>query len=150
MIESWPPVRIVSSKDVVEQPVPPGDIIQAPYNTGLAILCDTGIPIVTKDVEEGKRRGLPDTEAVFFRAKTIGPGGGEAWHVHMSYYDIFFYILDGKGTMWWEQDGEQHQADFGPGDFVHMSPKSRHRWSNTGGEDLKLVEFGHFHNYENQ
>jgi mannose-6-phosphate isomerase-like protein (cupin superfamily) len=68
----------------------------------------------------------------------------------MSYYDIFFYILSGKATMIWEQDGERREEEFGPGDFVHMSPGSTHQWLNTGDEDLKLVEFGHFHNYAGQ
>ena len=147
MVHSLPPVTIIHGPDVPQDPMTPGEIIQAPYTTGLAILGDTPVAITTDDAEEGARRGLPVHEAVFARIKTIGHNGGEAWHTHMSYYDIFFYILSGKATMWWDQDGERRQQDFGTGDFVHMSPGSTHQWLNTGDEELKLIEFGHFHNY---
>jgi mannose-6-phosphate isomerase-like protein (cupin superfamily) len=150
MGHSLPPVTIIHGSDIQEQDVIPGEIIQAPYTSGMAILGDTPVAISTPDSEEGARRGLPVHEAVLVRRKTIGHGGGEAWHTHMSYYDIFFYILSGKATMIWEQDGERREEEFGPGDFVHMSPGSTHQWLNTGDEDLKLVEFGHFHNYAGQ
>ena len=147
MDHSLPSVTIIHGGEVRQEPLSPDGIIQPPYATGMAILGDTPVAITSKDAEEGAKRGLPVHEAVFTRIKTVGPNGGEVWHTHMSYYDIFFYILSGKATMWWEVDGERHQADFGAGDFVHMSPRSRHQWLNTGDEDLKLVEFGHFHNY---
>ena len=150
MGHSLPPVTVIHGSDIREETVNPGEIIQAPYTSGMAILGDTPVSISTPDSEEGARRGLPVHEAVLVRRKTIGRGGGEAWHTHMSYYDIFFYILSGKATMTWDQDGERHEEEFGPGDFVHMSPGSTHQWLNRGDEDLKLVEFGHFHNYAGQ
>ena len=147
MDNSLPSVTIIHGGEVRQEPVSPDGIIQAPYATGTAILAETPVAITSKDAQEGAMRGLPVHEAVFARMKTVGPNGGEVWHTHMSYYDIFFYILSGKATMWWETDSGGHQADFGAGDFVHMSPRSRHQWLNTGDEDLKLVEFDHFHNY---
>lgn len=136
---SLPSVTIIHAGEVRHEPVSPDGIIQAPYATGLAILGETPVVIRSKDAEEGASRGLPVHEAVFARIKTVGPNGGEVWHTHMSYYDILFYILSGKATMWWEADGERHQADFGVGDFVHMSPRSWHQWLNTGSEDPEAV-----------
>ena len=147
MDHSLPSVTIIHGGEVRQEPVSPDGIIQAPYATGTAILAETPVAITSKDAEEGAGRGLPVHEAVFARMKTVGPNGGEVSHTHMTYYDIFFYILSGKATMWWQTDSGRHQADFGAGDFVHMCPRSRHQWLNTGDEDLKLVEFGHFHNY---
>ena len=149
MVQSWPSVKIVHAKDVVEQPISGGaEMMVLPQTSGMALLRDTPAPIVAKDVDGGRERGLPVHETVWLRNKTMGKGAGESWHTHFSYYDIFFYITGGKGTMWWIQDGVELKEDFGPGDFVHMSPGSRHQWLNTGDEDLKMVEFGHFHNYE--
>ena len=147
MEHSLPSVTIIHGGEVRQEAVSSDGIIQAPYATGMAIMGETPVAITSEDAKEGVKRGLPDHEAVFARIKTVGPNGGEVWHTHLSYYDIFFYIVSGKATMWWEEDGERHQADFGAGDFVHMSPRSRHQWLNTGDEELKLVEFGHSHNY---
>lgn len=148
MAQKPPPIRIVRGKDLEERPMGQDGIIQLPATVGLAMVHETDVPISASDIQEGTRRGLPTNEAVDLRVKTIGPKGGEAWHVHMSYYDIFFYILSGQGIMWWEENGQEHHKDFGSGDFVHMSPKAKHQWLNTGNDDLKLVEFRHFHNYE--
>ena len=96
MDHSLPSVTIIHGGEVRQEPVSPDGIIQAPYATGTAILAETPVAITSKDAEEGARRGLPVHEAVFARMKTVGPNGGEVWHTHMTYYDIFFYILSGK------------------------------------------------------
>ena len=147
MDHSLPPVTIIHGGEIRQEPVSLEGLIRSPYASGQAILGETPVAITSPDAEEGARRGLPVHEAVFARIMTTGPNGGEAWHTHMSYYDIFFYVLSGRATMWWEADDERHQADFGAGDFVHMSPRSTHQWLNTGEEELKLVVFGHCHNY---
>ena len=78
MGHSLPPVTIIHGSDIREQSVTPGEIIQGPYTSGMAILGDTPVAVSTPDAAEGARRGLPVHEAVLVRRKTIGHGGGEA------------------------------------------------------------------------
>ncbi|GIW08771.1 MAG: hypothetical protein KatS3mg060_3576 [Dehalococcoidia bacterium] len=56
---------------------------------------DTGVPIRSADVAEGERRSLATTEGIQFGVTEVGPGGGETWHRHLSYYDILIYVERG-------------------------------------------------------
>lgn len=141
------PVRVVQASEV--QPAPlanPVDYLAAPYAIAVALAVDRGIPIRTSDVGEGARRSLAVTEGVQLGVTEVGPGGGETWHRHLSYYDILIYVERGRGVFWWTDDDGEHRVTIGPGDFVHVAPGAHNQWLNTGDEVLRFIWVGFYHN----
>jgi mannose-6-phosphate isomerase-like protein (cupin superfamily) len=145
---NYPPVRVVHAADVRPEPLPdPVDYLVAPYAITRAFAVDSGVPITSPERAEGARRSLPVTEGVEMGITEVGPGGGETWHSHLSYYDILIYVVSGQGAFWWEADGVEHREPIGPGDCVHISPGAKNQWLNTGDEPLRFAWVGHYHNY---
>jgi mannose-6-phosphate isomerase-like protein (cupin superfamily) len=40
------------------------------------------------------------------------PGGGETWHKHTSEVEETYYVLKGKGTIWWRVGGKERTIEF--------------------------------------
>ncbi|MFN8535811.1 MAG: cupin domain-containing protein [Dehalococcoidia bacterium] len=145
---NYPPVRVVHAGDLRVEPLAdPVDYLVQPYRIGTALWVDSGVPIGSDEAAEGARRSLATTEAVQFGVTEVGPGGGETWHHHLSYYDILIYVAAGRGEFWWEDGGVEHREPIAVGDFVHISPGAKNQWLNTGDEVLRFVWLGHYHNY---
>src|SRR5207248_11113543 len=120
------------------------DYIKQPYEIGVAVRFDHETPITAADVAEGVARGMPDHETLIGGTVHIGPGGGEEWHEHPSYYEIVLYVQSGRLAIGIEQDGRREASEAGPGDFVRIPPRARHRWINESNEDVQLVWWAHY------
>lgn len=76
------------------------------------------------------------TEHILFGVCTYGPGRGSQWHEHEE--EDVFYIVSGRGTMYYEQGGEVKEIALKPGDAV-FSGYLRNYVNNNGDEPLVIV-----------
>lgn len=140
---------VVARSDEIDLQAYPGrmDYIRRPYLSRTVLDCRTDVPINTSDVDEGRQRSLPDHETIQAGVAILGPGAGEAWHTHLSYYDAIWHVSSGQATLWWADGEGQHEAEIESGDFFYIAPNATHQWLNSGDTDLKLVMFAHYHNF---
>ena len=143
------PVRILSAAELdVVAPAAPTEFMRTPFAIGTAIRNESQVRIAAiEDEEEARRRYHATREGVNAGVIIVGPGGGETWHTHLSYYDTVLYVRKGKVELSWEVDGRVETAVASEGAFAFIAPSARHQWLNVGTEDLELVWFMHFHNY---
>lgn len=143
------PVRILPAAGLeISPPAAPTEFMRTPFAIGTAIKHESSVRIAAiEDEEEARRRYHATREGVNAGVIIVGPGGGETWHTHLSYYDTVLYVRKGKTELSWEVDGRVETAVAGEGDFVLIEPSARHQWLNVGTDDLELVWFMHFHNY---
>jgi mannose-6-phosphate isomerase-like protein (cupin superfamily) len=134
----------------IQAPNSPADYMRAPFTIGTAINMETDTRIeAIEDEEEARRRYLATREGVNAGKMIIGPGGGEAWHTHLTYYDTVLFVRRGSVELKWRvDDGPEQTKVAREGDFVFIPPVATHQWLNTGDEELEIVWFMHFHNYE--
>jgi quercetin dioxygenase-like cupin family protein len=145
-----PPLEIVDGSRLEPMPlVAPLPYQVLPYTTVTAVENFSPAPITSGDIPEGRARSLPDFEGIQAGVTVVGPGGGETWHTHLSYYDFVFYVLAGTARYTWTDNGRESSQEAKPGDFVFIRPGATHEWVNSGSDDLRLVWFGHFHNFKN-
>jgi mannose-6-phosphate isomerase-like protein (cupin superfamily) len=78
-------------------------------------------------------RKLYDSEHAQVLHLTLKPG--EALKRHITPVDVFFYVLEGNGTV--EIGDEKNEV--GPDTFVDSPARIPHRWSNSGREPLRIL-----------
>jgi len=146
------PIVVVDGSAV--QPVAPGapaEYMRSPFAIATAVKHETDVRIAAiEDEEEARRRYLATREGLSSGRITVGPGGGESWHTHLSYYDVVLYVLAGTCEVKWRPragEGEPQSAIAEAGSFVYIAPAAEHQWLNAGDDELELVWFMHFHNY---
>jgi oxalate decarboxylase/phosphoglucose isomerase-like protein (cupin superfamily) len=73
--------------------------------------------------------------------------GGTTWHTHplnfgpeISCQEDIWYVLRGKGTMYYKRSGELKSFEFKQGDIVHSKHLTNYTW-NTGDELLVIPFF---------
>jgi quercetin dioxygenase-like cupin family protein len=73
--------------------------------------------------------------------------GGTTWHTHplnfgpeISCQEDIWYVLRGKGTMYYKRSGELKSFEFKQGDIVHSKHLTNYTW-NTGNELLVIPFF---------
>ena len=67
------------------------------------------------------------------------PGGGETWHKHKPDVEETYYVLKGKGKIWWKSDGEEHVLEYSEGDSMYLPYGSENMFVNTGDGELLLL-----------
>ncbi len=67
------------------------------------------------------------------------PGGGETWHKHTKEVEETYYVLRGKGTIWWRVEGKEYSLDFSEGDSMYLPPGCENQFVNTGEGELLLL-----------
>ena len=67
------------------------------------------------------------------------PGGGETWHKHTLEVEETYYVLKGKGRIWWRSDGQEHSLEFSEGDSMYLPPGCENQFINTGHGELLLL-----------
>ena len=67
------------------------------------------------------------------------PGMVSDWHHHGD-HDTHFYVTTGRARLEFGHEGRD-EVNAGPGDFVHVPPRTVHRESNPSGETSVLVLF---------
>jgi uncharacterized RmlC-like cupin family protein len=67
------------------------------------------------------------------------PGMVSGWHHHGD-HDTYFYVATGKAVLEFGHKGGD-KIDAGPGDFVHVPPRTVHRESNPTDETSQLILF---------
>ena len=89
--------------------------------------------------------GLPDTltGTAHFAVAYEPVNGGTTWHTHplnlgpeLCNEDVF-YILRGKGVMYYKRSGEVRSLEFRQGDIIHSKHLTNYTW-NTGNEPLVI------------
>ncbi|GIW09902.1 MAG: hypothetical protein KatS3mg061_0959 [Dehalococcoidia bacterium] len=144
---SPPPVQVVPASAIrPTSPAAPVEYLRPPYAIATALAVESDVPITTPDAAEGARRGLGVREGLQAGIVEVGPGGGEDWHRHLSYYDIVIYVVTGEGVIGWEEEGRVEEAAFGPGDVIVIRPGARNWWRNAGAQPLRLFWVAHYHN----
>jgi mannose-6-phosphate isomerase-like protein (cupin superfamily) len=78
-------------------------------------------------------RKLYDTEYAQVMHLTLKPG--EQLKRHKTPVDVFFYVLEGKGTV---QIGEE-QLEAGPDTLIDSPARIPHCWYNRGSETLRIL-----------
>ena len=78
-------------------------------------------------------RKLYDTEHAQVVHLTLKPG--QQLKKHMTPVDVFFYVLEGNGTV---EIGEE-KKEVGPNTLIDSPAKIPHCWYNTGGETLRIL-----------
>jgi mannose-6-phosphate isomerase-like protein (cupin superfamily) len=78
-------------------------------------------------------RKLYDTEHAQVLQLTLKPG--QALKKHLTPVDVFFYVLEGTGTV---EIGDE-QKEVGPDTLVDSPAKVPHRWSNSGQGVLRIL-----------
>lgn len=143
------PITVVRPDEIDFAPYDaPMDYIRHPFHVAHPIHAELGRTIQTPDIEEGLGRALPAREGFWAGVYVIGPGGGEEWHTHLSYYDVVYYVIEGEVTIGWRaSNGREDSATVGPGSLYYIAPAATHRWINTGDGDLKVMTMIHFHDF---
>ena len=67
------------------------------------------------------------------------PGMVSGWHHHGD-HDTYFYVATGRAVLEFGPGGSD-KVDAGPGDFVHVPPRTVHRESNPTDETSVLIAF---------
>lgn len=67
------------------------------------------------------------------------PGGGETWHKHTPDVEETYYVLKGKGKIWWKSEGGEHSLEFSEGDSMYLPYGSENMFVNTGDGELLLL-----------
>jgi len=67
------------------------------------------------------------------------PGGGETWHKHTPEVEETYYVLKGKGKIWWRSGGREHSLEFSEGDSMYLPPGCENQFINTGTGELRLL-----------
>jgi mannose-6-phosphate isomerase-like protein (cupin superfamily) len=67
------------------------------------------------------------------------PGGGEDWHRHTDRVEETYYVLRGRGRIWWRTNGRTRRLDFRSGDCLYLPCGIENRFVNTGRGDLWLL-----------
>lgn len=67
------------------------------------------------------------------------PGGGETWHKHTTEVEETYYVLKGKGKIWWRSDGQEHSLEFSEGDSMYLPPGCENQFINMGHGELLLL-----------
>ncbi len=67
------------------------------------------------------------------------PGGGETWHKHTSEVEETYYVLKGRGKIWWRSDGKEYHLEFSEGDALYLPYGTENKFTNTGNEELWLL-----------
>jgi mannose-6-phosphate isomerase-like protein (cupin superfamily) len=67
------------------------------------------------------------------------PGGGETWHKHTPDVEETYYVLKGKGKIWWKSNGEEQLLEFSEGDAMYLPYGSENMFVNTGDGELLLL-----------
>ena len=67
------------------------------------------------------------------------PGGGETWHKHTAEVEETYYVLKGKGTLWWKSDGKEHALEFSEGDALCLPCGCENQFINTGDGELRVL-----------
>jgi quercetin dioxygenase-like cupin family protein len=144
-----PSVRVVPARELeLQPPARPAEYMRFPFAIATAVRHETDVKIAeVGDEEEARRRFLATREGVNAGVIVVGPGGGEAWHSHLSYYDVVLYVRSGRGSVSWRDSDAEQRTEVSTGDFVYIAPGATHEWLNAGDDDLELVWFMHFHNY---
>jgi len=76
------------------------------------------------------------TEHILFGYCVYEPGRGSQWHSHEE--EDAFFIISGRGIMYYEKDGEEHALPLLPGDAI-FSGYLPNYVTNDGDEDLVMV-----------
>jgi mannose-6-phosphate isomerase-like protein (cupin superfamily) len=143
-------LRITAGDDVaIKPPAAPAPYMKAPFAIGTAVNVETEVRITSiEDEEAARRRYLATREGVNAGVLILGQGAGEEWHTHLGYYDTVLYIRQGTAELSWKVDDETTVKRVSVGDFVYIPPAAHHQWLNVGDDDLELVWFMHFHNFD--
>ena len=67
------------------------------------------------------------------------PGGGETWHKHTPDVEETYYVLKGKGKIWWKSNGEEQLLEFSEGDALYLPYGTENKFVNTGNGELWLL-----------
>jgi mannose-6-phosphate isomerase-like protein (cupin superfamily) len=67
------------------------------------------------------------------------PGSGETWHKHRPDVEETYYVLKGKGKIWWKSGGEEYSLEFSEGDSMYLPYGSENMFVNTGDAELLLL-----------
>ena len=67
------------------------------------------------------------------------PGGGETWHKHTAEVEETYYVLKGKGTLWWRSEGKEHALEFSEGDALYLPCGCENQFINTGDGELRVL-----------
>lgn len=67
------------------------------------------------------------------------PRGGESWHKHTEQVEETYYVLSGKGKIWWKSNGKTHSLEFAKGDALYLPRGAENRFVNTGKRELWLL-----------
>lgn len=152
-MSNWEPASVVKAGSYpltasLDPNLPNMPYIKAPYSIGTAVRFASDSEIVSPERPEGDRRGLSRTEGVHFGTVLVGPGGGEDWHEHLTYYDISLYIESGSLEIGIRDGTGDRIEQATTGDFVKITPHAWHYWLNKSDAETKLVWFAHYHNRE--
>jgi uncharacterized RmlC-like cupin family protein len=83
------------------------------------------------------RREAFSGNGVWIGTATTEPGAVSAWHHHA---DHFTYVYCIRGALRVESGSRGSQlAEAGPGDFMHIPPRTIHRESNPSDKEQLLV-----------
>ena len=80
-----------------------------------------------------KAQKLYDTEHAQAVHLTLEPG--QALKRHITPVDVFFYVLEGRGTV---EIGDEQQ-EVGPDTLIDSPARVPHRWINTGEDTLRVL-----------
>lgn len=79
-----------------------------------------------------------DTDLFSLGFVTMEPGKGHVWHyTHQS--DEAMYILTGKGTISWKENGTVESLKYKKGDVIFIRKGIHHQNINTGKETITLI-----------
>ncbi len=98
---------------------------------------DRVTPFITKDTSEIREILAPRNSSIQNQSLAearVAPGQTTEGHHHVRTEEIY-YILQGRGRMWIEDEGADVQA----GDGIAILPGKRHKIENTGSTDLVFL-----------
>jgi len=92
---------------------------------------------------------------LYFGVIEVDPGlSPHRWHTHTidrgdgfevlytEDYEEAYYIIRGKGTMYWKAGDEERSKKVGEGDAIHLPiGVAKHQMTNTGRETMLMVWF---------
>jgi len=69
----------------------------------------------------------------------VHPGGGETWHKHTTEVEETYFLLEGKGKIWWKSNGKEYDLEFSQGDGLYLPYGIENQFVNTGNKELLLL-----------